>query len=189
MGRTSALVRSRVAPRGRARIVEEEWPIPGHERFGAVAGPAVRPVVRQADHLRRRGRDRGSRERGERDSGLPAQSRSLQADGRADPPRCAAVRCSWHGQDAARPGGCWRGAGSLLLHLGVGVRRDDCRCRSKQGTRPLRQGQAGGAFDHLHRRTGRHRAGPGRHVVGRWLRREGADPQPDTDRDGRLYRQ
>ena len=32
VGRTSALVRSRVAPRGRARIVEEEWPIPGHGR-------------------------------------------------------------------------------------------------------------------------------------------------------------
>ena len=61
--------------------------------------------------------------------------------GRADPEGRAARRPAGHRQDAARPRGRRRGRRAVLLHLGVGVHRDDRRGRREPRARPVRAGQ------------------------------------------------
>ena len=110
-----------------------------------------------------------------------------RAPGRADPSRGAAVRLARHGQDAAGTGGGRRGARGVLLDRRLGVHRGDRRCRRGAGAGPVRQGQGGGAVDHLHRRARRDRPlAPGLGRDHRRQRRARADAGPDPDRDGRL---
>ena len=100
----------------------------------------------------------------------------------------AADRTARDGQDAAGAGARRRGAGAVLLDLGLGVRRVVRRRRGLAGARSVPAGQGGGAGDHLHRRARRDRPLARRRDrrVRRRSRRARADAQPDPDRDGRL---
>ncbi len=97
----------------------------------------------------------------------------------------AAVRSAGHRQDAPGPSRGRRGGRAVLLHLGLGLRRDVRRGRCQPGPGPVRAGQAGGPGHHLRRRDRRGRSAPG-HRAGRGPRRAGADAQPAPGRDGRL---
>ena len=158
-------------------------------RLRTLAGASVRAGNEPPDHLRRRRWDRRGQGRGHGDRGLPQGPRPLPAARRADPPRSAAHRRSGNREDAAGAGGRRRGGGSVPVDLGVGVHRDDRRRRREQGARPVRAGQEGGTFDHLHRRARRDRPGPWRGDQLQRSRRAGADAQPDPHRDGRVHRQ
>ena len=89
------------------------------------------------------------------------------------------------GQDAPRPRRRRRGGRSLLLDLGLRLRRDVRRRRRLARPRPLRAGEAGVALHHLHGRDRRRRP-PSRRRSRRWPRRARADAEPAPRRDGRL---
>ena len=115
----------------------------------------------------------------------PAQ---VPAARRPDPARGAADRAARNRQDAAGAGAGRRGAGPVLLDLGLGVRRDVRRGRRLAGARSVPAGQGGGAGDHLHRRARRDRPLARRRDrrIRRRPRRARADAQSDPDRDGRV---
>ncbi len=156
-------------------------------------GHAVRQVQGQAalrrlpeDHLPgRRGRRRGRRG-APRDQGVPREPEEVPGARGPDPEGRAALRAPRHGQDAARARRRRRGGRPVLLHLGLGLRRDVRRGRCLPRARPLRAGQAELALHHLHGRDRRRRPPP-RRRHGRRARRARADAQPAPGRDGRLH--
>ena len=100
--------------------------------------------------------------------------------------RRAAGRCARNRQDAAGAGGCRTGGRPLLQPQRLRVHRDDRRRRRVARARPVQAGSGGRAFDHLHRRAGRHRPHARQRRAARRPRRARADIEPDPDRDGRL---
>ena len=78
-----------------------------------------------------------------------------------------------------------RGRPSVLLDVGLRLRRDVRRRRREPRARSVRAGQGARAVHHLHRRDRRRRP-PSRRRPGRRSRRARADAQPAARRDGRL---
>ena len=102
-------------------------------------------------------------------------------------PTACCSRAARHGQDAACARGRRRGARGVLLDLRLGVHRGDRGRRRLACARPVRQGQGGGAGDHLHRRARRDRPlAPGAGIGDRRKRRARANPRSDPHRDRRL---
>ena len=137
------------------------------------------------DHVpRRRGRGRGGGG-APRDQGVPREPEEVPGARRPHPQGRPALRASGHRQDAARPRRRRRGGRAVLLHLGLGLRRDVRRRRRLARARPVRAGQAELALHHLHGRDRRRRP-PSRRRPRRRPRRARADAQPAARRDGRL---
>ena len=107
------------------------------------------------------------------------QARWAAAEGRA------ADRSSGNRQDAARAGRRRRGRTSVLLDVGLRLRRDVRRRRRVARARPLRAGQGTRAVHHLHRRDRRRRPASRRRTRRR-ARRARADAESAAGRDGRL---
>ena len=97
-----------------------------------------------------------------------------RADGRRPGPEDPA------GQSRVR-----RGRRALLQHFRLRICGDVCRRRRQSRARPVRSGQKERPLHHLYRRDRRGRS-PSRGRLGRRQRRTGADPQPDSGRDGWL---
>ena len=151
--------------------------------------PCQTDVARLAEgHLqgrRRRGRSGGG---AARDQGVPREPEEVPGARSPDSEGRPALRASRYRQDAARAGNRRRGRRAVLLHLGLGLRRDVRRRRRLPGARPLRAGEAGEPVHHLHRRDRRRRPPPWRRH-GRWARRARADAEPAPRRDGRVRAQ
>ena len=189
--RAAARLRAHPADRGPVRAVRAPRR-QGRRRHGRarqlrpLAGAPRGPRDDPRD-LRRRRRDRRGEGGADGDRRLPASARALRAPGRAHAARRSALGCAGHGQDAARPRRRGRGARGVLLDLRLGVHRGDRRRRRLARAGPVRQGQGGGARDHLHRRARRDRTLPPGLGVGDGLqRRARADARPDPHRDRRL---
>ena len=135
----------------------------------------------------RRGRGRG--EGGApRDRRLPEEPEEVPAARRPDPEGRPVARSARMRQDVARQGGRRRGERPVLLHVGVGVRRDVRRAGRRSRPRAVPAGEGEGAGPRVPRRDRHDRQGS-RGADERQLRRPRrarADPQPAAGRDGRF---
>ncbi len=144
----------------------------------------IRPG-RDHRYLRRRGRRRGGEGRAEGDHRVPRDASEVPEHRGQDTQRHPPGGRAGHGQDPARQGRGRGGEGPVFQHERVGLRGDVRRRRRGEGQGPFRPGAGKGALHHLHRRT--RRAGQGARPQPAGVpRREGADAQPASRRDGRL---
>ncbi len=172
---------------GRA-LLRLHAPAAGRRRQGdelrQVEGQAALREPEQGDLRRRRGHRRGQG-RGRGDHRLPQGPEEVHPPRRPHPQGRPDDGPAGHRQDAARARHRRRGGRAVLLHLGLGLRRDVRRRRRQPRARPVRAGQEERPLHHLHRRDRRRRPSPRRRPRRR-SRRARADAEPAPRRDGRL---